>query len=353
MPLPVIKSLTDCSDFSTTVLPYVPQLYDLPQQLLQSYSNPTELYNIYIATNPVISAFALSLFLAPLFVLISEVTKNYSQVDRCWSILPTIYNAHFVLYAHLSGLPTKRLDHLIAFSTVWSLRLTFNYFRKGGYSVGSEDYRWQVLRTKISPTLFFIFNVLFISLAQSVLLFLIATPTYILLVAARFGEEMTTADIIISRVLLGLVVVEFFADQQQWNFQTAKASYLKSAKVPFKFDQEDLDRGFVVTGLWSWSRHPNFLAEQAIWVALYQWGCFSTHVLYNWTGVGAVSYLILFQASTWFTELISAQKYPEYKEYQQRVGKFLPTLTTTLPGDFSEQKAKPKVEKTNTVAGGK
>ena len=58
-----------------------------------------------------------------------------------------------------------------------------------------------------------------------------------------------------------------------------------------------------------------------------------------------MSYLILFQASTWFTELITRGKYPEYKEYQQRVGKFLPRLSTDLPGDFSDQKVKPKVEK--------
>lgn len=142
MALPVIKTLSDCSDFTKTVLPYVPQLYDLPQQLLQSYSSPTELKNIYLATNPLISAFAFSIFLAPLFLLFSELNRNYSQVDRFWSILPTVYNAHFVAYAHLSGLPTSRLDHMIAFSTVWSLRLTFNYWRKGGYSIGSEDYRW-------------------------------------------------------------------------------------------------------------------------------------------------------------------------------------------------------------------
>jgi len=42
--------------------------------------------------------------------------------------------------------------------------------------------------------------------------------------------------------------------------------------------------------------------------------------------VGAASYLILFQASTWFTELVSAGKYPDYKVYQKRVGKFLPKL---------------------------
>jgi steroid 5-alpha reductase family enzyme len=100
----------------------------------------------------------------------------------------------------------------------------------------------------------------------------------------------------------------------------------------------------VVTGLWSWSRHPNFAAEQAIWVTLYQWSCVVTGSLYNWTIIGAVAYLGLFQASTWFTELTTSRKYPEYREYQQRVGMFLPKLYSELPGDFSERKAKPKVE---------
>jgi protein-S-isoprenylcysteine O-methyltransferase Ste14 len=134
------------------------------------------------------------------------------------------------------------------------------------------------------------------------------------------------------------------------DFQTAKRLYLKTAKVPYKFDQEDLDRGFLETGLWSWSRHPNFAAEQAIWVALYQWSCLVTQTFYNWTAIGAVSYFLLFQASTWFTELISAKKYPQYKEYQHRVGMFLPRLPKDLPGDFSDEKAKPKVEETETRA---
>lgn len=349
MALPVVKTLAGCSDFSTTVLPYIDQLYDLPQQIIQSYNNPTELQNIYLATNPVISAFAFSLFLAPLFLIVSEINKNYSQVDRCWSILPTVYNAHYVLYAHLYGLPTQRLDNLLAFSTVWSLRLTFNYWRKGGYSIGSEDYRWDVLKGKMNSTLFFLFNVAFISFAQSILLFLISTPSYVMLLASRFSEKMDTSDMIFARVLMGLVMVEFFADQQQWDYQNAKKSYQNTAKVPHKYDQEDLDRGFVVTGFWSWSRHPNFAAEQAIWVVMYQWGCWSSEVLYNWTFIGAMAYLFLFQASTWFTELITADKYPDYKEYQQRVGKFVPKLTSSLPGDFSDQKARPKVQKKKTI----
>lgn len=121
MALPVVKTLTECSSIQQTVLPYLPQLYDFPQQLMQSWNNPAELQTIYLATNPLISALAFSIFLAPVFLLVSEVNKNYSQVDRCWSILPTIYNAHYCLYAHLNGLETSRLDHLLACSIVWSV----------------------------------------------------------------------------------------------------------------------------------------------------------------------------------------------------------------------------------------
>ena len=121
MALPVISEWIDCSSFSKTVSPYIPQLYKLPQQILQSWNNPTELQNLYLATNPLITAFAFCLFLSPVFLLVSEINKNYSQVDRCWSILPTVFNAHYVAYAHMSSLDAQRLDNLVAFSTVWSV----------------------------------------------------------------------------------------------------------------------------------------------------------------------------------------------------------------------------------------
>lgn len=121
MSLPVIRTVVDAADFSKTVLPYVAQLNDLPQQILQSISNPQALKVLYVSTNPLISAFAFSLFLFPIFLVGGEINKNYSQVDRFWSILPTLYNAHYVLYAHAVGLPTQRLDTLLAFSCVWTV----------------------------------------------------------------------------------------------------------------------------------------------------------------------------------------------------------------------------------------
>ena len=121
MSLPVVRSLSDCTDFSKTVLPYIPQIYTLPEQVYININNPQALKVLYISTNPLVTALALSLFLAPIFLIVSEINKNYSQVDRCWSILPTFYNAHFALYAHAAGLPTKRLDTLLLFSGIWSV----------------------------------------------------------------------------------------------------------------------------------------------------------------------------------------------------------------------------------------
>jgi hypothetical protein len=122
MALPVVKSAVDCSDFTNTVLPYIYQLKEFPQAVFESISDPAALRQIYLDTNPLISAFAFTLFISSTVLIVSEVNKNYSQVDRCWSILPTIYNAHYTLYAHMLGLETKRLDMLLTASAIWSVR---------------------------------------------------------------------------------------------------------------------------------------------------------------------------------------------------------------------------------------
>jgi len=180
-------------------------------------------------------------------------------------------------------------------------------------------------------------------LAQSVLLYALSWPTYVLLLSSRFLPKITVIEVIVARVLIGLVIVEFFADNQQWYYQGAKSLYRKTAKVPADstYTRESLDRGFITTGLWRYSRHPNFAAEQTIWMVLYQWSCITTGVLYNWSGLGALSLVLLFQSSTWLTELITAGKYQDYAEYQRRVGKFLPKLWgTRLEDEFDGKRVK-------------
>lgn len=212
--------------------------------------------------------------------------------------------------------------------------MTWNYWRKGGYKVGSEDYRWEVVRANVpNRFLFFIFNATFISLVQPLLLLLLTAPTYNFLLLAQLPAEQSfeLPDLGFSRVAFFFLIIEFFADQQQWHFHCAKHEYQNSARISGQykdqFTPEDLERGFAVTGLWSLSRHPNFAAEQAIWLTLYLWNCYRTESFVQWTGLGIFGLLLIFQGSVKLTESISASKYPEYSDYQARVGRFIPRLS--------------------------
>ena len=150
--------------------------------------------------------------------------------------------------------------------------------------------------------MFHLLNLTFISFIQSVLLYLIAAPAYILLLASRFEPEVSPADFGAVGLQLWLIASEIWSDQTQWgesritsvpvitqdanihkDYQQAKKQYQKTAKVPSGYTQEEMDRGFVTRGLWAHSRHPNFAAEQTIWCLLYQWGCYATQSMYNWT----------------------------------------------------------------------
>jgi steroid 5-alpha reductase family enzyme len=189
---------------------------------------------------------------------------------------------------------------------------------------------------------------------QSVLLCLITAPTYLFVVLAQLpgpvgGAGFEIPDLVFSRLIIFFIFIETIADEQQWRFQRAKHAYRKDEKihvVPEGFAAEDLDRGFIVSGLWSFCRHPNFTAEQAIWLTLYAWASYDTHAWVNWTGIGAFSLVLLFQGSSRITEVISAGKYPEYSEYQARVGRFIPRFSVKPRGGGVVRKEKiEKIEK--------
>lgn len=126
MHVPVVKALEQCSDFSRTVEPYVGQLQALPFRLGEVFAGSETLLDVYVSTNPLVSGFAASVALGAVFLVISEINRNYSQVDRLWSILPTLYNAHYAIWARLAGQPHQRVDAVLFYSVLWSVRLLFS-----------------------------------------------------------------------------------------------------------------------------------------------------------------------------------------------------------------------------------
>ena len=169
MALPLVKTLPDCVDYFKTVEPFLPQFYNLPYQVAAHITDLQALKDLYVNTNPLMSSLAFAtMFVTPIVLAVSEINRNYSQVDRIWSILPALYNVHYAVWAHLNGLPMMKLDHIMAVSIIWGARLTFNYWRRGGYQIGSEDYRWNLIKGWIGTPAFFLLNVFFTSSVQSV-----------------------------------------------------------------------------------------------------------------------------------------------------------------------------------------
>ncbi|MGE3193798.1 MAG: DUF1295 domain-containing protein [Microbacteriaceae bacterium] len=234
----------------------------------------------------------------------SLISHDNSWVDRLWSIVPVAYVWVFAIAA---GLSDARLDAMAVLVTLWGARLTFNFARKGGYS-GHEDYRWPVLRARMTKTQFAIFNLLFIVLYQNAILVLITLPA---LTAYEHQGGFGVLDVVLIVLFLALLGGETIADQQQWEFHRRKAAGTAEGR-------------FLTTGLFRFSRHPNFFFEQAQWWVLFLFGAVAAGSLLQWTVLGALLLTLLFVGSTRFTESITRGKYPEYADYQARVSAVIP-----------------------------
>lgn len=121
LPLPSVESLADCTSFQLTVLPYLTQLQFLPASLREAGWELESLKAVYLATNPLVSAVAFGSVLAGILFVAAEINRNFSQIDRFWSLLPAIYNVHFAVWARLSGIRTQTLDTIAVISILWSV----------------------------------------------------------------------------------------------------------------------------------------------------------------------------------------------------------------------------------------
>ncbi len=254
--------------------------------------------------------------------IVSEITRNYSQVDKLWSLVPLAYG-----WITVTVYPSPRIFIMAILVTLWGLRLSYNFYRKGGYSIipwkGEEDYRWKILRE--SPALkgrlrFGLFNLFFISFYQNLLILLFSTP--FLMAALYHDTPMGVTDLVAAVLMLTFIITETIADNQQYRFQTAKRN--REGKIEEYTDS--LRRGFLREGLWKYVRHPNFASEQAIWLSFYLFSVASSGLLINFTFTGPVLLVILFIGSSVMTEKISRGKYPDYQTYQKEVPKFIPRL---------------------------
>lgn len=255
--------------------------------------------------------------------VVGELTQNNSQVDKLWSILPILYV--WMVAAQSDYHP--RLVLMAFLVSLWGIRLTANFAMKGAYRLkfweGEEDYRWKILRQKQEfqgPWKWTIFNFLFICTYQNALILLFTLPSIVAM--QNRNQPLGIYDFLVAGMMLFFIIFETVADIQQWRFQSEKWKRINSGMEL----TSEFKKGFLDKGLWSRSRHPNYFAEQAIWICFYLFGVVASGQWFNWSITGCLLLILLFWGSSNFSEEISAAKYPEYRTYQEKVPRFIPSI---------------------------
>ena len=256
--------------------------------------------------------------------VVGEFTGNNSQMDKLWSLLPIAYTW---IIAIDGGFKT-RLVVMAVLATLWGARLTMNFARKGAYKLkfweGEEDYRWSVVRNgapfKGNRLGWMLFDLFFISIYQNALVLMTTFPA---LVSMNSTAPFGWVDALATALMFGFILYETIADEQQWAFQTKKWAMIKSGQSLEELPSP-YNLGFNTNGLWSISRHPNYFAEQSIWISFYIFSIGAGIGLFNWSIIGCLLLVVLFLGSSALAEEISGGKYPLYQEYCQSVSRFLP-----------------------------
>jgi len=227
-----------------------------------------------------------------------------------------LYTLIFALHPRSERDP--RLLVMAALATMWGIRLTYNFWRRGGYSLkGEEDYRWGIVRSKLSnPILYQIFNFIFISIYQHILLFLSVSP--ICIAWLRRDVPLNVVDIISIISFLFFLLGETVSDQQQWNFQQKKLKMMQEQR------SGDYLAGFLTHGLFRYSRHPQYFCELMIWLSYYGFSIAASGNRINWTIIGSLLLTGTVLGSISITEEVSTGKYSVYKVYQECTSRLVP-----------------------------
>ena len=133
------------------------------------------LFNHILTGTPIGAALDLCIVISLSLWLLSVITREYSWVDRVWSICPLLY-CLIVVFSLDSFSP--RVVLMTSLVCLWGVRLTYNLARKGGYSRGGEDYRWAAVRERVGPIWFQVLNITLIVPGQMLVIWLFTSPIH-------------------------------------------------------------------------------------------------------------------------------------------------------------------------------
>lgn len=235
-----------------------------------------------------------------IWFLISLQKKRNDIADVAWGLGFTLMAwTSFFISNGVAGLRGLFVCILVS---IWGLRLAWHIYNRNRNK--AEDYRYLTWR-KDWGKWFYLRSYFQVYLLQGLFLFLIIFP--VLLINKSTGTPFGILDII------GLIIWIFgFYFEVVGDAQLAK--FIKNPENKGKL---------LTTGLWSYTRHPNYFGEVTQW-----WGLWiiALSVTGGWVGIIGpltITFLILKVSGIPLLEK-KMEENPNFAEYKKRVSVFIP-----------------------------
>ena len=233
---------------------------------------------------------------ATVFVWVTSVIfKNSSIYDPYWSVAPMVIVLFFVSEINLNAIL------MVAVVWLWGIRLTLNwaYTFKG---LDHQDWRYTYYKNKTKKA-WQIVNLFGIHLMPTIVVISAMIPAFIYLQndVGAFNP-LVLIGFVIALIGIGL---ELFADLEMHKFKLKKTGET------------------IKTGLWKYSRHPNYLGEITMW-----WGVYfmmltispSNYLLFICPLIN--TFLFLFISIPLMENKLIKNK-PDYNEYKSKTSMLL------------------------------
>ena len=261
-------------------------------------------YPFWVDYNSIVGVLIADVLATVIVFIFSVIFRNSSIYDPYWSVIPPV----IVIYLIKQFPEGNSMRQWIIFSLVlfWSLRLTINWIR-GWEGMKHQDWRYTNIAAKAG---FFYWPVSFLGIhfMPTIFVFLGCLPLWYTLSSAK---ALNFYDFVAVAFTLAAVFIEWIADEQL-----------------IKFRKNRQNKEFLDSGLWSISRHPNYLGEISFWVGMFLF-VLSAEMFENsaglWTGLGFISMIFLFKfISIPMMEKRNKTRKPGYEDYIKKVPALLP-----------------------------
>jgi len=244
---------------------------------------------------------ALVIALMVVLWLVSVRLRDASIVDPWWSMLFLLITAHTVARSGVT--PGKTL--LLVLVAAWALRLWLHLLLRARGE--PEDPRYAAFRERFGPQRYWWVSFFQVFLLQGSLALIISAPLQ-LAGAASAPDGISVFDVVGSLLFAVGLGFEVVADRQLEAFRRDQAR-----------------RGQVLdSGLWRFSRHPNYFGEALLWWGL--WLCALDQPM-GWATVLAPSLMTFLLVRVSGVSLLDAHMRstkPGYADYMERTSGFVP-----------------------------